>query len=118
MIQVAVVGNGEAAVEAARKGFAVLGVEPELDRQVSSTGHYILFGRKRGKLTVVCGDTVEAISKMVDSADIVIVGEGSLAELTKKVCTLKGKPFVEGSGKDAVNRVREKLVKFNLFGVK
>ena len=118
VIQVAVVGNPEAAVEAARKGFAVLGLEKELDRTVSRYGTFILYGRERGKLTVFFKDPVEAASKMVDSSDIVIIGGGKMADLVKSICLSKGKPFVEGTGKDVVDKVKEKLVRFNLFGVK
>jgi len=119
VIQVAVVGDPEAAFHAAKKGLAVLGIEPELESHVSKAGGvFIFFGDRKCKLSVVFNNVADAASKMVDSAEIVIIGKGRLAEFTKRVAEIKGKQYVEGRGKDAVEKAKEKLVRFNLFGIK
>jgi hypothetical protein len=119
VIQLAVVGDSEAALQAAKKGLAVLGVEPELETHVAKVGGtFVLFGRNECKLSVVFDNPVDAASKMVDSADMIIIGKGRLARLVKDIASMKDKPYVEGKGLEAVEKAKEKLVRFNLFGVK
>jgi len=119
MIQVAVVGDPEAAFYAAKKGFAVLGIEPELESHVARAGGtFIFFGNRKCKLSVIFNNVVDAASKMVDSAEIVLLGKGKLAGFVKQIAETKGKQYVQGKGKDTVEKAKTKLVRFNLFGVK
>lgn len=119
MIQVAVIGDGDAAFYAAKKGFVVLGVEPELGKHVRKAGGvFVLFGKKKDSLTVSYDNIVDAISKMIESSDLLIVDGGSLSEFAKKIAEIKHKSFVEGKGQDVVEEAAEKLVRFNLFGKK
>jgi len=119
MIQMAVVGDSEAAYYAARKGFAVLGLEPKLETHVAKAGGlFILFGTEETKLNIVFRDTVDAASKMVESANVVIIGKGELAKFVKKMCDMKDIKYVEGTGEDVVEKAKESLVRFNLFGTK
>ena len=119
MIQIAVVGDKEAAFYAAKKGFAVLGIEPELESHVAKAGGtFVFFGERKCKLSIVFNNVVDAASKMVDSAEIVVIGRGKLANFVKQVAEIKGKQYVEGKGKDAVEKAKERLVRFNLFGTK
>jgi hypothetical protein len=119
VIQIAVVGDPQAAFYAAKKGFAVLGLEPELESHVAKAGGvFIFFGGRKAKLSIVFSNIVDAASKMVDSAELVIIGKGKLAKFVKQIAETKGKQYVEGKGKDAVEKAKERLVRFNLFGVK
>lgn len=119
MIQVAVVGNTQAAFHAAKKGFAVLGIEPELETYVAKAGAtYIFFGKRKCKISIISKDVVDAASRMVDSAEIIVIGKGKLAKFVKQIADLKEKQYVEGKGKEAVEKAKTKLVRFNLFGAK
>ena len=119
MIQIAVVGDPKAAFYAAKKGFAVLGIEPELESHVAKAGGtFILFGNRKSKLVIRFNNVVDAASKMVDSAEIVIIGKGKLASFVNQIAETKKKQVVKGTGKDAVEKAKTKLVRFNLFGVK
>lgn len=117
----AVVGDAEAALFAAKKGFAVLGVEPELESHVARVGGtFVFFGSRTAdaKLSVVFDNAVDAASKMVDSAEMIVVGKGRMAELVREIADMKDKPYVEGTGQEVVEKAKEKLVRFNLFGTK
>ncbi len=119
MIQIAVVGDGDAAYHIAKKGFAVIGVEPEIESHVSRAGGtFIFFGKKQCKLNIFFNNLVDAISKMVESADLIIIGQGEIGKFVKKIADLKRKPYVEGTGKAAMEKAAEKLIRFNLFGTK
>ena len=119
MIQVAVVGDGDAAFHAAKKGFVVLGIESKLARQVSRAGGtFILFGKKKESLTISYENIVDAASKMVESSDLLILDKSDLAKFVKKIAEIKYKPCVEGKGQEVVEAAAEKLVRFNLFGTK
>lgn len=119
MIQVAVVGGKDAAFHAAKKGFVILGIEPELESSVKKAGGtFIFFGKKKSALTINFNNIVDAASKMVESSDLLILGRGNLSKFVKKIADIKLKPVVEGSGKDVVEKAAEKLVRFNLFGTK
>ncbi|MBR9689313.1 MAG: hypothetical protein GOV01_00215 [Candidatus Altiarchaeota archaeon] len=119
MIQIAVVGSTSAAFHAAKKGFAVFGIEPELESHAAKAGGlFILFGVEETKLNIKFRDKVDAASKMIESADIVIIGKGQNAKFVKQMCDLKGIKYVEGTGEDVVEKAKERLVRFNLFGTK
>lgn len=119
MIQIAVVGDPKAAFYAAKKGFAVMGIEPELESHVAKAGGtFIFFGQRKCKVSIVFNNIVDAASKMVDSAELTIIGKGKLANFVKQIAETKKKQYVEGTGKDVVEKAKTKLVRFNLFGVK
>jgi len=119
MIQVAVVGDGEAAFHLSKKGFVILGVESAIESHVSKVGGtFIFFGKKQCKVNIYFNDLIDAISKMVESSDMIIIGPGKLGKFVKKVADIKRKPYVEGKGKAVMELATEKLVRFNLFGTK
>ncbi|MBR9681084.1 MAG: hypothetical protein GOU98_04675 [Candidatus Altiarchaeota archaeon] len=119
MIQIAVVGDAKAAFYAAKKGFAVFGIEPELESHTAKAGGlFILFGTEKTKLNIKFRDKVDAAGKMIESADMVIIGRGETAKFVKRMCDLKEIKYVEGTGEDVVEKAKEKLVRFNLFGTK
>jgi len=119
MIQVTVVGDKEAAFLSAKKGFVVLGVETTLEEEVRRAGGtFIYFGTENGSVRVHFENMAEALTKAIESSDIVIIGGGPYAEIAKKIAGLLNKPYVEGKGKEVVDKALEKLVRFNLFGKK
>jgi len=119
MIQAAVVGDEEAAFFAAKRGFVVLGMEEKLQEVVKKAGGiFILFGNGEADIKIVTDNPAEAAELMVKSADVVIVGNGGYCELVKEIAQVLSKPFVEGSGKEVVEKAVEKLVRYSLFGKK
>ncbi len=107
MIQVGVIGSSETAFFAAKRGFVVFGVDPELQQAV-----------READVRIDARNAVEALELIVRSVDIIIIGKGKQSELAKQVARAISKPLVEGDGKEAVDKAAEKLVRYNLFGKK
>ncbi len=121
MIKAAIFGDEEAAAYAAKRGIAVYSTEPNIVSAAEKNGYAVFFGKEgNGKLKVYAEDDIEAIRLCVLSADVVIAAEETSlkAKLAARFAKLLGRPLVEASGKAAVEKAIELLVRYNLFGRK
>ena len=119
MIHIGVVGNRNTAIEASKRGFAVLTLEPEIEEAVRSIGgRAVLIGDSDTSVRIAVGSVPEAALMLVKSSHILVLCGGPHKTLVKTIAKSLKKPFIEGKGGSAINQAKEWIVRYNLFGKK